>query len=194
MVGRLQYSATGAAGSQNDLATIRPMRGREYKVEAVTGKNRNDDVEILCYKITVQITLCSLPANFLDNDQYNFRIYFNYPDRIYYNSKVYECKLAHLSSSLNEPENYYWIYVWKIVGGNKDHPTWQSGIYYYKDYEIDLGQRKYTHDFNAQLQMQDINQHIIGIEFTCNPDDVGDYIEKTGIYQLILLIYHCLKG
>ena len=158
------------------------MRGREYKVEAVTGKNRNDDVEILCYKITVQITLCSLPANFLDNDQYNFRIYFNYPDRIYYNSKVYECKLAHLSSSLNEPENYYWIYVWKIVGGNKDHPTWQSGIYYYKDYEIDLGQRKYTHDFNAQLQMQDINQHIIGIEFTCNPDDVGDYIEKTGIY------------
>ena len=194
MVGRLQYSATGAAGSQNDLATIRPMRGREYKVEAVTGKNRNDDVEILCYKITAQITVRTLPANFLDNDQYNFRIYFNYPDRIYYNSKVYECKLAHLSSSLNEPENYYWIYVWKIVGGNKDHPTWQSGIYYYKDYEIDLGQRKYTHDFNAQLQMQDINQHIIGIEFTCNPDDVGDYIEKTGIYQLILLIYHCLKG
>ena len=133
MVGRLQYSATGAAGSYNDLATIRPLRGREYKVEAVTGKNRNDDVEILCYKITTQITLRSLPANFLDNVKYYFRIYFDYPDRIYYNSKVYECYSAHTSSVFNEPENYDWVYVWKIVKGNKDYPTWQSGVNYYKD-------------------------------------------------------------
>jgi len=175
MVGRLQYSSTGSAGTYNDIATIRPLNGRDYKVTSVKGKNRNDNVEVLCYKIKVKAKFRSLPSTFLNNDQYYFRIY--------YNSKVYECTASHTSGSgVNEPEYDIWENFWDIITmGRGSLPTWQNSHSYYDSYEIALGQRYFTYDFNPVLKIQDIHSHQIEIEFTCNPDDVTDYTELVGV-------------
>ena len=67
-----------------------------------------------------------------------------------------------------------WEECWSL-GGSRGL-TWQSGFNYVAADEIVLGQQKYTHGYNALLQIHNIVHHIIGIEFTCNPDDVEDYL------------------
>ncbi len=49
--------------------------------------------------------------------------------------------------------------------------------------EIVLNLRKYTHKYTALMQIHDIVHHIIGIEFTCNPDDVEDYLYLTYLFK-----------
>ena len=179
MVGKLQYSSTGAGGSYLDLGTIRLMRGKDYKVSSITGKNREDDVEILGYKIKVQATVQNLPSNFLDNDKYYFRILFKDESQVIgTDTNNYYCIDNHEANPITRPiTGDLWEEVWAL-GGSRG-VIWQSEINYVVADEIVLGQRKYTHNYNALLQIHDIVHHIIGIEFTCNPDDVEDYLYQT---------------
>ena len=176
MIGKLQYSSTGAGGSYVDVGTIRLMRGKDYKVEAITGKGREDDVEILGYKIKVQATIQNLPSNFLDNDQYYFRIAFKEESQVIgTDTNNYYCIQDHIGTSDKRPiTGFDWEGVW-MLGGSRGL-TWQNGASYVAADEIVLGQRKYTHNYNALIQIHNIVHHIIGIEFTCSVSDVENYL------------------
>lgn len=179
MIGKLQYSSTGAGGSYSDVGTIRLMRGKDYKVEPVTGKGREDDVEILGYKIKCQATVQNLPSNFLDNDSYYFRIAFKEESQVIgTDTNNYYCILDHEGHIISRPiTGEVWDECWAL-GGSRG-VTWQSGTNYVAADEIVLGQRKYTHNYNALLQIHNIVHHIIGIEFTCSVGDVENYLWLT---------------
>ena len=72
-----------------------------------------------------------------------------------------------------------WEYDTYWIQAGSDGVAWQSGADYVAADEIVLGSRKYTHNYTALMQIHDIVHHIIGIEFTCNPDDVEDYLYQT---------------
>ena len=179
MVGKLQYSSTGNYDTYADVGSIRLMRGKDYKVEAITGKNREDDVEILGYKIKLKTTVQNLPTGFLTNDKYYFRIFFKEESQVIGTGENnYYCIQDHIG----DPENYpttgmFWEDFWAL-GGSRGLP-WQYEASYVAADEIVLGQRKYTHGYNALLQIHNIVHHTIGIEFTCNPSDVEDYLWLT---------------
>ena len=179
MVGRLQYSSTGAGGSYADVGTIRLMRGRDYKVEAITGKNREDDLEILGYKIKVQATVQNLPSNFLDNDSYYFRICFKEESQVIgTDTNNYYCHEDHQAWAITRPTTGAdWTIYWAL-GGSRG-VAWQIWADYVAADKIVLGQQSYTHKYNALLQIHDIVHHTIEIEFTCNPSDVQDYLWLT---------------
>ncbi len=71
-----------------------------------------------------------------------------------------------------------WEYDTYWIQAGSDGVAWQSGASYVDSDEIFLGLRKYTHNYDALLQIHDIAHHIIGIEFTANPDAVEDYLLK----------------
>jgi len=176
MVGKLQYSSTGNLFTYADVGTIRPLNGRDYKVDAVKGKNREDDLEILGYKIKTQITVQNLPANFLDNDKYYFRILSIDESQVIGTDELnYYCIQHHVGTSHKRPiSGVDWADYWAL--GGSDGVAWVGAINYVAVDDIILGQRKYTHNYNALMKIHNIVHHVIGIEFTCTMYDVEDYL------------------
>ncbi len=72
-----------------------------------------------------------------------------------------------------------WEYDTYWIQAGSRGVAWQDGASYVAADEIVLGSRKYTHNYTALMQIHDIVHHKIGIEFTCNPDDVEDYLYLT---------------
>jgi len=175
MVGKLQYSSSGDNGTYADVGTIRLMRGKDYKVEPVTAKNREDILEILCYKIKVRVIVQNIPSNFLSNAQYYFRIAFQEESQVIgTDTNNYYCHQNHVGSSSNRPiTGAEWANYW-LLGGSFG-VAWENGASYVKADHIVLGLQKYKYSHDALMQIHGIVHHKIEIEFTCHVNDVGNY-------------------
>ena len=80
MKGYLQYCATDD-GTYKYCGTVRTRKNKDYKVDAVTGKNRIEEVETLAYRVSVRALALELNTDLLDQDEWFFRIAF-YDDLI----------------------------------------------------------------------------------------------------------------
>jgi len=77
MKGILQYCAT-EDGTYKNVGTIRSAKNQDYRIEAVTAKNRIEEVEALASRVYVRALCLELNDDFLDQDEWFFRIaYFD---------------------------------------------------------------------------------------------------------------------
>jgi len=75
MKGRLQYCDT-ELGTYEDVGTIRTKKNQDYKIEAITGKNRIEEVEVLGFRVSVRALALELDPNFLDQNIWYFKVCF----------------------------------------------------------------------------------------------------------------------
>jgi hypothetical protein len=75
MKGNLRYCAT-ESGTYDDVGTVRTQKNQDYKIDAITGKNRVEEIEILGFRVYVRALSLELDPDFLDQVSWWFRIYF----------------------------------------------------------------------------------------------------------------------
>ena len=73
MRGYLQYCAT-ENGTYLDVGTLRSRKRKSYTVEAIQGKNRIGQAELIGFRVRVTALALTLHANFLDATEWWFRV------------------------------------------------------------------------------------------------------------------------
>jgi hypothetical protein len=77
MKGILQYCDT-EDGTYKNVGTVRARKNQDYKIEAITAKNRIEEVEELACRVYVRALCLELNTDFLDQDEWFFRVaYFD---------------------------------------------------------------------------------------------------------------------
>lgn len=75
MKGILQYCST-ESGTYKSVGTLRTRKDQGFNIKPITGENRQGDKEDVAYKVTVEATCLTLNSDFLDADQWYFRIIY----------------------------------------------------------------------------------------------------------------------
>ena len=71
----LQYCDT-VDGTFKNVGTVRYRKNKDYKVEAITDKNRQGNSETVGYQVTVNALCATLNTDFRDQDSWYFRVAF----------------------------------------------------------------------------------------------------------------------
>jgi len=79
MKGVLQYCDTDD-GSYKDVGTLRSRKRKSFKIENLSDVSREDEREPVGYRVRVTELALELNTDFLDQDQWYFRVYF--PDDV----------------------------------------------------------------------------------------------------------------
>ena len=75
MKGKLQYCSTDS-GTYKNVGTIVLRKNKAYEVKPITENLRNGNKETVAFRVTAQIIALELNTDFLDQQQWYFRVAF----------------------------------------------------------------------------------------------------------------------